>query len=88
MGYHLSFCNLLQVVGSLILNGGKLEKTLDEGLTVIISCEADTSIIKVILPSRSEHLDNIVVHNSITSIIARGGGFLGIHLHYLTSEGP
>jgi len=51
MGYHLSFCHLLQVVGFLIMNGGKFEKTLDEGVSVIISGKADASIIKVILPS-------------------------------------
>ena len=53
MGYYLSFRHLLQVVSSLILNGGKLEKTLDEEVVFIISSKVDTSVIKVILPSRS-----------------------------------
>ena len=52
MGYHLSFCHFLQVVSSLILNGMKLKKTLDEGVVVLISGKANASIIKVILPRK------------------------------------
>lgn len=53
MSYHLIMSHLLQIVSAFILNSGRVEKTLNEGVVVNILGEEDSSIIKVL------HLDKM-----------------------------
>jgi len=53
MSYHIIFSHLFQIICFFILNSGKFEKTLNEGVAISILGEADARIIKVVLPNRT-----------------------------------
>ncbi|KAL2951452.1 hypothetical protein AAZX31_19G050800 [Glycine max] len=71
MIFELIFLHFVEIIGGLFKNSEKAYWSFDKGIDVSILSETRTSIIEMIRPSWTQHLNKVMVINIVTTIITR-----------------